>query len=286
MQRTISTEIECYGTGLHSGDKVMVKFLPAEAGTGIVFHYIDRIENKSIHIAASFDNVTSTTLCTSISSKCGKYTVATIEHLMAALWGCSIDNIIIEVDAAEIPIMDGSSAEFVELFESIGFKEQSASKKYLEILKPIKVEEGDAYAELVPGNNFAIDMEIEFAHKLIAKQNFSFSQLSNSFKLDISTARTFGFIKDVAYLKRMGLARGGSLDNAVVLDDEGVMNDEGLRFEDEFVRHKVLDSIGDLYLAGYNILGKFLGRKSGHKLNNFLLRKLFDDKDAWRVVEV
>lgn len=285
FQRTINQSNECSGIGLHSGNEVKLKFLPAAVNTGILFKCLDKSGLNSIEIKASFDNVSSTTLCTSITSKCGKYTIATVEHLMAALWGCSIDNIIIEVDAAEIPIMDGSAAEFVRLFENIGFKDQEANKKYIEILKAVKVVDGDAFAELIPGDNFAINMEIDFPHQLISKQNYHFNEEVSNFKRDISSARTFGFFKEVEQLKQMGLARGGSLDNAIVLDETGVMNEDGLRFEDEFVRHKVLDSIGDLYLAGYNIVGKFFGRKSGHKLNNSLLRRLFEDKDAWRIIE-
>lgn len=285
LQKTIKKEIECSGIGLHSGNQVWLRFSPAAVDTGIVFRYLDEEKKSSIDIKASFDNVSSTMLCTSITSKCGKYTISTVEHLMAALWGCGIDNIIIEVNAKEIPIMDGSAAEFVKLFERAGFKQQPANKKYLEILKSVRVEEGDAFAELIPAENFAINMEIEFPHQVIAKQNYHFNEELTNFKHEISSARTFGFFKEVEQLKQMGLARGGSLDNAIVLDEQGVMNKEGLRFEDEFVRHKVLDSIGDLYLAGYNIMGRFFGRKSGHKLNNVLLRKLFEDKDAWRIIE-
>ena len=195
MQITINEPIECLGIGLHSGNEVKLRFLPAEIDSGIVFKYLDQSGNYSVEIKASFDNVSSTTLCTSITSKCGKYTISTVEHLMAALWGCSIDNIIIEVDAAEIPIMDGSAAEFVKLFEKVGFKYQEANKKYIEILKTIKVEDGDAFAELVPGDNFAINMEIEFPHQLISKQSYLFNEEVSNFKHDISSARTFGFFK-------------------------------------------------------------------------------------------
>jgi UDP-3-O-[3-hydroxymyristoyl] N-acetylglucosamine deacetylase len=286
LQRTIKKSIHCSGIGLHSGNVVEVKFLPAQINTGVLFVYKDTSSGISVEIKASFENVSSTMMCTSITSQCGKYTISTIEHLMAALWGCSIDNIIVEVNATEIPIMDGSSAEFVKLFENVGFQDQSANKKYIEILKNVRVEEGDAFAELTPSADFVINMEIDFPHQVISKQHYHFHPRSDSFKHEISAARTFGFFKEVEQLKKMGLARGGSLDNAIVLDENGVMNEEGLRYEDEFVRHKVLDSLGDLYLAGYNILGRFFGRKSGHKLNNVLLRKLFEDKEAWRLIEI
>ena len=285
MQKTISNIVECMGIGLHGGDEVKIIFKPAPENSGIIFRRIDDQKNLVVEIKANFENVFSTTLCTSLSSVCGKYQIATVEHLMAALWGCGIDNIIIEINADEIPIMDGSSIEFVSLFENAGIIQQYVAKKYLEILKSIRVEEGDAYAELTPGKGFSINMEIDFAHKLISKQALHFTGSSNDFKLDLSSARTFGFIKDVEQLKKMGLAKGGSLENAVVLDEENILNKDGLRYSDEFVRHKVLDSIGDLYLAGYNIVGEFLGKKSGHKLNNLLLRKLFKDKSAWRVIE-
>jgi UDP-3-O-[3-hydroxymyristoyl] N-acetylglucosamine deacetylase len=285
LQKTIRNIVDCSGIGLHSGNLVRAKFIPAEENTGICFRRFEQDSKKTIEIKANFDNVHSTNLCTSLSSSCGQYHVSTVEHLMAALWGCGIDNLIIELDADEIPIMDGSSADFVKMFEKVGVKMQAANKRFIEILKVVRVEDGDAFAELSPGNGFAVNMEIEFPHKLIEKQVFRFSGHNHDFKQELSRARTFGFIKDVEYLKKMGLAKGGSLDNAIVLDENGILNNEGLRFEDEFVRHKILDSIGDLYLAGFNIVGEFLGRKSGHKLNNMLLRKLFSDPRAWKIVE-
>jgi UDP-3-O-[3-hydroxymyristoyl] N-acetylglucosamine deacetylase len=223
-------------------------------------------------------------LCTTLSNEHG-VSVSTVEHLMAALWGCGIDNIIIELDHQELPIMDGSAEPFVFLLECAGIKELSAAKKIIEITKEISVSEAGASITVKPATDFNITMELDFADKVISKQVSAFSSKSFSFKMDLSRARTFGFVKDVAYLKSIGLAKGASLDNAIGIDDTAILNQHGLRYFDEFAKHKIVDSIGDFYLAGGFIKGNFHSIKSGHALNNKLLHKIFTTKDAYRVLE-
>lgn len=285
-QQTIQNSISCFGVGLHSGKQVELTLHPAEVDTGIVFH--KKYQNqKTIHIIpAMYDRVSSTNLCTTITSEDGQHSISTVEHLMAALWGCGIDNVIIEVDSDEVPIMDGSSEYFVFMLESAGIVKQAKGKKIIEVLKKIEVVEGDSFAILSPAQDFSVSVEIDFVNKHIAKQQSTFQAENSSFKMDLSRARTFGLEEEVNYLKSKGLVQGGSLNNAIVVGKDGVLNKEGLRYDNEFVRHKILDSIGDLYLAGGHVKGSFQGYKSGHQINNKLLRTFFADKDAWRYVRL
>jgi UDP-3-O-[3-hydroxymyristoyl] N-acetylglucosamine deacetylase len=284
-QRTIRNKVSCFGVGLHSGSFVNMNLLPAPIDNGISFRRINTDRQIVGEIKAEYDLVATTFLGTNLVSKDKKIKIATVEHLMAALWGCGIDNAIVEVDADELPIMDGSSDHFVFMIECAGIMEQNAGRRFIEILRKVEVSDGDAHAFISPNSDFSVQMDIAFDDNVIAKQSCSFLANSSSFKIELSKARTFGFLKDVEKLKQLGLIKGGSLDNAIVVDDHKVLNDNGLRFADEFVRHKVLDSIGDLYLSGARIMGHFHGIKSGHSLNNQLLRTLFADKSAWRVMQ-
>ena len=281
-QRTINSEVSCSGIGLHSGAEVTINLLPAAVNSGIVFKRIDIKEGDNV-IKADYKNVTDTKLGTTISNEHG-HKVSTIEHLMAAIWGCGIDNLIIEINAAEVPIMDGSSEPFVFLIECAGANIQEAPRHVIEIMKKIKIQEGDKAIEVEPAREFSLDLHIDFDHKHIQKQNFDYNSTFASFKNDICRARTFGFKHEIDYLHTIGLAKGGSLDNAVLVDENGVVNKDGLRYSDEFVRHKALDFIGDIYLAGYHIIGHFKAAKSGHTINNKMLHKIFEDKTAWRII--
>lgn len=285
-QRTIKNKVSCFGIGLHSGGFVNMSLLPAPIDNGISFRRVTA--NKQIigEIRAEYDLVSTTFLGTNLVSRDGKIKVATVEHLMAALWGCGIDNVIVEVDADEMPIMDGSSDHFVFMIESAGIQEQNAGRRFIEVLRKVDIsDENGAYACISPNGDFSIKMEIAFNDKIISKQECEFYANTNSFKIELSRARTFGFLKDVEKLKELGLIKGGSLDNAIVVGDDEVLNANGLRYNDEFVRHKALDSIGDLYLSGARIMGHFHGIRSGHSLNNQLLHKLLSDRSAWRVMQ-
>ena len=280
-QQTLKNHIRCTGIGLHSGAKVDVTMRPAPPDTGIVFQ---RMEGPDVErIDAEWDNVSDTTLCTTISNDAG-VKVATIEHLMAALMGCGIDNVVIQIDGPEVPAMDGSAAPFVFLIECAGVATQNAPRRALRVLREVEVRDGDRYARLEPGVGFSVDLEIAFDNALVARQRCSFVSGNGAFKSELSRSRTFGFEQEVEQLRALGLARGGSLDNAVVISGDRVLNDGGLRYDDEFVRHKILDLIGDLYLAGRPIEGHFKGFCSGHGLNNRLLRRLMADRAAWRIV--
>jgi UDP-3-O-[3-hydroxymyristoyl] N-acetylglucosamine deacetylase len=283
LQKTIISPIKCYGIGVHSGAEVSVSILPAAEGTGIVFKRVDLSENNIIE--ASYMNVADTRLCTVIANNFGVQ-VSTIEHIMSAIWACDIDNAIIEIDGPEMAIMDGSAAPFVALIEKAGIKTQRSPRKYIRIEQIIRVEEGDKFIELQPSDGFIVDYAIEFPHPVIGKQSFVYEKSINSYHFEVSRARTFGFNKEFEQLKQMGLARGGSLANAIGIDDNGVMNPEGLRYPDEFVKHKVLDCIGDLFLAGYRIQGRVLASKAGHALHNQVLRKLFSQKEAFSIFEM
>ena len=280
-QQTINSSISLSGVGLHSGKKVAINIEPAEINNGIRFIRTDQ-KNSNI-INALWSNVTSTNLCTTIANKEGA-SVSTIEHLMSALSGMHIDNVNILIDGPEVPIMDGSSLPFVELFESKGIVKQEIDRQIILIEKEVVVTKGDSFTKILPDKQFAINFEIEFASHLINKQACQLQLVNGNYKKDISFARTFGFEKDVDYLRANGFALGGSLENAVVVGDKKILNKEGLRFEDEFVRHKMLDSIGDLYLAGKPIQGYFYGKKSGHFLNIQLLRKIFSDKSNFKII--
>ena len=280
-QVTIKHEISATGIGIHSGSEVKMVLKPAAVDTGIVFRRMD-ISDKP-EVSASYDLVSDTKLGTTITNEAG-VSVSTIEHLMAALWGAGIDNIIVDLDGPEVPIMDGSSEPFTFLLECAGVEAQYASRRYLKVLKAVEVREGDAYAILQPGSGFVVDLGIDFSGSVIGKQHAVVDFNSVSFKSAISRARTFGFENEVNFLRSQGLALGGSLKNAIVVGSNGILNEDGLRFEDEFVKHKVLDVVGDMYLAGFRIEGTFVGYKSGHCLNNRLLHALLADESAWKII--
>ena len=282
-QRTICHEIGCSGIALHSGKKVKMKLLPADIDTGIIFNIVKKNSIKTI-IHAKYDRVVISDLCTSVENTSGQK-VSTIEHLMAALWDAKIDNIVIVLDGDEVPILDGSSEKFSYLLECAGIQKQGSKKKYIEILQEVSIKEEDSSVTFYPDSGFKVNVEIFFDHPKIGKQNFEFDSSKFDFRTDIARARTFGFMKDVKFLKENGLILGGSLANAIVLDSDKVVNKSGLRFSDEFVRHKILDVIGDLFLAGCEIKGKFYGVKPSHYLNNKLLRKLFENSDNYRITE-
>jgi UDP-3-O-[3-hydroxymyristoyl] N-acetylglucosamine deacetylase len=281
-QRTLKNSIRATGVGLHSGKKVLMVLRPAPANFGIVFRRTDL--DDSADIRATAGNVSETTLGTSLTN--GSATVSTVEHLMSALAGLGVDNLVIELSAGEVPIMDGSAGPFVFLLQSAGIEEQNAPKRFVRIKKSVKVEDGDKWARFDPYDGFKVNFEIEFDHPVfkrrsqVATMDFS----TTTFLREISRARTFGFMRDLEYMRARNLALGGNLDNAIVLDDYRVLNEDGLRYEDEFVKHKILDAIGDLYLLGHSLLGEFSGFKSGHGLNNRLLRTLVEDASAWEEV--
>ncbi|QSX33998.1 UDP-3-O-acyl-N-acetylglucosamine deacetylase [Shewanella avicenniae] len=283
FQRTVENTVKATGVGLHSGNKVTLTIRPAPVNTGIVLMRTDL--EPAVAIAAKADMVRETTMCTALVNNDG-VRISTIEHLFAALAGLGIDNAVIEVDAPEIPIMDGSASPFVFLLQSAGVKEQAAAKKYLRIKQTVRVEDGDKWAELKPFKGFRVNFAIDFAHPEIARsqQHMVMDFSSSAFIKDISRARTFGFMRDIEYLRAHNLALGGSMENAVVLDEYRVLNPDGLRYEDEFVKHKILDAFGDLYVAGHAIIGEFSAYKTGHALNNTLVRALLANADAWEVV--
>lgn len=281
-QRTLKNSIRATGVGLHTGKKVYLTLNPAPVDHGIVFRRVDL--DPIVEIKAHALNVGDTTMSTSLIS--GGQRVSTVEHLLSAMAGLGIDNAIIDVSAPEIPIMDGSAGPFVFLIQSAGIEEQNAYKKFIRIKKDVVVTSGDKVASFRAYNGYKLTFQIEFDHPVFKHRNVSteldFS--STSFVKEISRARTFGFMHEIEYLRSIGLARGGSVDNAIVVDEYRILNEDGLRYEDEFVKHKVLDAIGDLYLMGYSILGEFRAFKSGHALNNALLRELIKRQDAWEFV--
>lgn len=283
-QHTLKNPIHCSGIGVHSGRKVAMTLNPAAPNSGIVFRRTDAA-GAGAEVKAHWSHAIETPLCTTLVADNGQK-VSTIEHLMAAFAACGIDNALVELNAEEVPIMDGSAAPFVFLIECAGRQVQSAPRRAIRILKPVSVEEPHRAASFEPGEGFTIDFEIDFDNDLVARQTWSGLVNEETFKAEISRARTFGFLQEVEQLRKLGLARGGSLDNAIVIDGDKVLNEGGLRFEDEFVRHKVLDSIGDLYLAGAPILGHFTGIKAGHALNLRLLVTLFADESAWEWSEM
>ena len=284
LQRTLKSSICCSGIGLHSGETVNMTLTPADPNTGVVFRRTD-LKNGARDVPARFDAVVDTRLCTTLGNDHGTR-VATVEHLMAALAGCGVDNAIIELDSPEVPVMDGSSEPFVFLIECAGVVDQAAPRRAVMVRRPVAVEEGEARAALEPSDSFLISLDIDFASRAIGRQELHLEVSDLSFKREISRARTFGFLHEVEALRAAGLARGGSLDNAVVVDGDQVLNEDGLRFEDEFVRHKVLDCIGDMALAGAPILGRLRGRRTGHGLNNRLLRALFADRENYVLAPV
>jgi UDP-3-O-[3-hydroxymyristoyl] N-acetylglucosamine deacetylase len=282
-QRTLKEIVKTTGVGLHSGRKVTLVLRPAAANTGIIYRRTD--VNPPVDFPADPESVRDTMLCTALVNDAG-VRISTVEHLNAALAGMGIDNIIVEVDAPEIPIMDGSASPFVFLLQHAGVEEQNAPKRFIRIKKPVRFEDEDKWAEFVPFNGFRMDFEIEFNHPAIDadEQRLLFDFSSKGFVKEISRARTFGFMRDIEYLQSQNLVLGGSFDNAIVLDEYRILNEEGLRFENEFVTHKVLDAIGDLYMCGHPIIGEFRAFKSGHGLNNQLLRTILADQEAWEWV--
>jgi UDP-3-O-[3-hydroxymyristoyl] N-acetylglucosamine deacetylase len=281
-QRTLNNSIRATGVGLHTGEKVYFILKPGPVNSGILFRRVDL--DPIMEIEAKAINVGDTTLSTSLVN--GEARVSTVEHLLSAMAGLGIDNAIIDVSSAELPIMDGSAGPFVFLIQSAGIVEQDAPKKFIRIKQAVKVEHGDKMAMFQPYNGFKVTFTIDFDHAAFRERSLTASVdfSTTSFVKEVSRARTFGFIHEIEYLRSKGLARGGSMDNAIVVDEDSVLNEDGLRYEDEFVKHKVLDAIGDLYLLGHSLIGAFEAYKSGHALNNALLRELLSRQDAWEIV--
>lgn len=284
MQNTIKNNISLSGVGLHSGKDIQLSLYPAEENSGIVFVRTD-IADKNNVIPARWDRVADTQLCSVIANEDG-VSVGTIEHLMSALRGMNVDNVRIELDGAEVPVMDGSAMPFVELIEKVGLEAQSAPRKIIRILKDVTVEKDGKRVTLSPADGYVFGGMIVYDHPNIGNQGYEVQLLNGNFRHDIAEARTFGFLHEVEWMRSQGLALGGSLDNAIVLNEDGVMNPKGLRFNDEFIRHKLLDAIGDLYLAGAPILGAYDGYKAGHEMNNLILHALFADESAYEIVEM
>jgi len=282
-QTTLASEISLTGTGVHSGAPVSIALCPADGDTGLRF-LISNGNADGIEIAADHRWVTGVTLCTMLGDGNGA-SIATVEHVLAALRGLGVDNAIIEIDSAEVPIMDGSAAPFVEAIDEIGLSELDTARRFLKVLKPIRVEDGGAVGELTPHNGFHLDIEIDFETKLIGTQKIAMDVNPGSFRRELARARTFGFMNDVERLWAAGLALGASLENTVAIGDDRIINREGLRYADEFVRHKALDAVGDLALAGAPMLGAFRSRRGGHRLNALVLKTLFADPDAWTMIE-
>ncbi|MFA7399364.1 MAG: UDP-3-O-acyl-N-acetylglucosamine deacetylase [Sideroxydans sp.] len=278
-QRTLKTMVQATGVGLHTGEKVYLTLRPAAVDTGIVFRRVDLAH--PVDIRAEAHAVHDTRLSTCLESNGAR--IATVEHLMSALAGLGIDNAIVELSSPELPIMDGSAGTFIFLLQSAGLVEQSAAKKFMRIKKVVEVKDGDKWVRFEPYNGYKLNFTINFAHPVFAntKQNVTVDLGVNSYIKEVSRARTFGFMQDVENMRAQGLALGGNLDNAIVMDEYRVINPDGLRFDDEFVKHKVLDAIGDLYLLGHPLIGAFSGYKSGHALNNALCRALLADESAW-----
>ena len=281
-QRTPKAVIQATGVGLHSGDKILLTLRPAPINTGIVFRRTDL--DPIPEIPASYEHVSDTTLCTSLEHQGVR--VATVEHLLSALAGLGIDNAYVDLDGPEVPIMDGSAAPFVFLIQSAGICEQNASKRFIRIKKPVRVEEDGKYVQFLPHKGYRVSFTIDFDHPVFndKPQTAAYDLSATSYLKEVCRARTFGFLSDYEKLREANLAKGGSLDNAIVVDDYRILNEDGLRFDDEFVKHKVLDAIGDLYLLGSSLVGTFEGYRSGHALNNKLLRALMATEDAWEYV--
>ncbi len=281
-QRTLKNTIRATGVGIHSGDKVYMTLRPGAVDSGIVFRRVDLPE--PVVLRARAENVGDTSLSTALVQ--GGVRVATVEHLLAAMAGLGIDNACVDLSAGEVPIMDGSAGPFVFLLQSAGIIEQDAAKKFIRIRKPIRVEDDGKWARFEPFDGFKVGFSIDFDHPMFSRKTsvaeIDFS--TTSFVKEVSRARTFGFMRDIEALRERNLVLGGSMDNAIVLDDYRVLNEDGLRYEDEFVKHKILDAIGDLYLLGHSLIGAFYGHKSGHQLNNRLLRTLIADRSAWEEV--
>ena len=282
-QRTLSSKIRASGVGLHTGKKISLTLKPAPSNSGIVFK---RTDIESASIKASLENVFDTRLSTSLSNN--EIKISTVEHLLSALAGIGIDNAIVELDGPEVPIMDGSARPFVFMIQSAGIQEQSEAKKFIKIKKTIEVKEDEKWAKIEPFNGFKVGFTIDFDHPAFSEtsQSSEIDFSSVSYLSQVSRARTFGFAKDIELLRKNNLALGGSVNNAIVIDDYKVVNEEGVRFQDEFVKHKILDAIGDLYLLGHGLIGSFSAYKSGHHLNNLLLRELINNVHAWEEVTI
>ncbi|OED40146.1 UDP-3-O-[3-hydroxymyristoyl] N-acetylglucosamine deacetylase [Endozoicomonas sp. (ex Bugula neritina AB1)] len=281
-QRTLKNIIRATGVGLHSGEKVYLTLKPAPVDTGIIFCRTDL--DPVVEIPAHALNVGQTTLCTSLQKDGTR--VDTVEHLLSALAGLGIDNAYVEVSAHEVPIMDGSAGPFVFLLQSAGIQEQGAPKKFIRIKKDVTFTDDDKSATFKPYDGFRVSFTIDFDHPVfkMRSQTATIDFSSTSFVKEVSRARTFGFMREVEYLRSQNLALGGSVDNVVVVDDFRILNEDGLRYHDEFVKHKMLDAIGDLYLLGYSLIGEFVGHKSGHELNNKLVKELLDHQECWEIV--
>lgn len=281
-QRTLKTSIRASGIGLHSGKKVYLTLRPAPINSGVLFRRVDL--DPIVEIPGHALHVVDTVLSTNLSV--GGARVSTVEHLMSALAGIGIDNVFVDLTAEEVPIMDGSAAPFVFLIQSAGVQEQNAAKQFIKILKEVKIELDGKYASFKPYDGYKVGFRIEFDHPAFTDRHLEscldFS--TTSFVQEVSRARTFGFMRDIEFLRSQNLALGGSFDNAIVVDDFKVLNEEGLRYENEFVKHKILDAVGDLYLIGKSLIGEYFGYKSGHHLNNLLLRKLLETEDAYSLV--
>ena len=287
-QRTIRSLVRTTGVGLHSGERVELVLRPAAVDTGIVFRRVDL--DPPVEIRSEASRVTDTRMASTLtagdSGESAQVRVATVEHLMSALAGLGIDNLYVDVTAAEIPILDGSAGSFVFLIQSAGIVEQAAAKKFIRVLEPVEIRDGDKWARLDPHFGFRLKFSIEFGHPAIdaTVQEVEVDFAETSYVRDVARARTFGFMQDVEYLRAHGLAKGGSFGNAIVMDEYRVLNADGLRFGDEFVKHKILDAIGDLYLVGHPLLAAYTAHKSGHALNNLLLRALLERREAWEIV--
>lgn len=281
-QRTLKNVIRATGVGLHTGKKVYLTLRPAAVDTGIVFRRVDL--RDPVEIKAAPENVGDTRLSTTLVK--GDVRISTVEHLLSALAGLGIDNAYVDLSAPEVPIMDGSAGPFVFLVQSAGIEEQNAAKRFIRIKQPVEVREDDKWARFEPFDGFKVGFSIEFDHPVFHshQQHAEVDFSTTSFVREVSRARTFGFMRDIELLRERQLALGGSLDNAIVVDDYRILNEDGLRYEDEFVKHKILDAIGDLYLLGHSLIGAFSGHKSGHALNNKLLRVLLEQEEAWEEV--
>jgi len=280
-QCTINKPVTISGIGLHSGERINMTLRPAEAGTGVIFHRL--VGAQTVSIAARSENVVDTRLATVLG--CGETRISTVEHLMAVLAAYGIDNLHIDIDGPEVPVMDGSAAPFATLIEAAGLRKLAKSRVYLAIRQPVTVCDGDKRVNIIPSRFFRMTYDIAFEHPCIALQQRSLKVTVETFRRELAAARTFGFLRDVERLKAVGLARGGSLENAIVIDDERILNPEGLRFPDEFVRHKMLDAIGDLSLIGYPILGHVRAYKGGHDINHRLVEKILANPHCWQLLE-
>lgn len=281
-QRTLKNVIRATGVGLHTGEKVYLTLRPAAVDAGIIFRRVDL--EPPVEVQAKAENVGDTTLSSTLSL--GDVRISTVEHLLSAMAGLGIDNAYVDLSAAEVPIMDGSAGPFVFLIQSAGIEEQNAPKRFIRIKQSVRVEDGDKWVQFEPFEGFKVKLGIDFDHPVFSgrKQTCEVDFSTTSFVKEVSRARTFGFMSQLEMLRARNLALGGSLDNAIVVDDYRILNEDGLRYEDEFVKHKVLDAIGDLYLLGHSLIGTFSGYKSGHALNNQLLRALMANQDAWELV--